>query len=223
MTKTALERRQTALFGEIETATNLPAGSVHICGLTLTNPDLPFDEWQRIGQTLGAVGRWTPWAIGDWLLFGDAVYGEDAAQAVESRPDERYSIATRFTGLAPETMKNYVRVCEGVKKKQRRPDLHFSVHEPVYRLEPDEQTKWLKKAVEEGWTREQLRDAIRAEKDGLVLGDDPPTILEPPLSKGERIERAAHDVLSTASMTSDGMYQIPPEPMARLREAFGEE
>lgn len=54
-------------------------------GLDLTNPELSFDEYEGIGRILGDISAGWRWNIGDWLIVGEALFGEEAAQAVEDR------------------------------------------------------------------------------------------------------------------------------------------
>lgn len=221
---TALERRQEALFADVEKAVNLPAGSIRLTGLVL-DPNLTFEEWTGIGQMLGLNRRWLPFAIGDWLLFGEQKFGQDAAQAVEGTLDERYDVAQRTTGLAPKTLLNYVRIAREIPFKRRRIELDAACHEPVASLAPAEQDAWLQKAVDGGWNRDRLRDEIRAVRlgapspaaPGPETGPDPIVVL-PARSRSENVWDAARAIATTAQQQTDGWYLVPPEPMARLRE-----
>lgn len=138
------------------------AGAMDAVSLTLdTKEPLPFDTWYALGRFLGRVDRSARWWIGDWLNFGEAAYGQEAAQAVEATTAERWDEAERVTGLAHDTLLNICRICSLVPRSRRRPELSFSLHEPVAALEPDEQTRWLDAATENRLSVSELRAAIK--------------------------------------------------------------
>ena len=112
-----------------------------------------LETWGKIGEMLGKFDRWTPWAIGDWLIFGDS-YGEDASQYIE------------VTGVHPKTAANYAYVCSKVSHSRRRAELDFSHHEAVANLEPDDQTEFLDRAIGNSLTVSDLREMARAKRRG---------------------------------------------------------
>lgn len=61
-------------------------------GLKLV-PGLTFSEWSSLATGLSMVGRWSKFAIGDWLLYGEAAYGETYAQAINELGYEYQSLA----------------------------------------------------------------------------------------------------------------------------------
>lgn len=221
-TGTDLQERQTSIFGELERAAHFPTGSVHLVGFQLTNPDMIYEDWEGIGRSLGEMRRWTNWALGDWYNFGDAIYGQPAAQASDPTRADRMDVLHRVTGLAPGTLANYSSICARISISVRRVELDFSVHEPVAALDPDDQARWLQKAIDEGWGRDELRQAIKDEKNPPKEGDDG-VVVEKPLSIAERLEAAARLVYNQAQHTSDGSVLVPPEAWHQLAEALGEE
>jgi len=126
-------------------------------GLTATGLDLPrglaFDQWERVGAALGAVVRATPWAIGDWLNYGETHYGETYAQGME------------VTGLDYATLATSKWVASRIEPSRRRESLSWSAHREVAGLEPEERDRWLDQA-ERGdgpdapWTRARLRQEL---------------------------------------------------------------
>ena len=211
------------IVAAIEREVGLRAGSIQKNGLHLTDANMEFADWQRLGVGLGNMARWSIWALGDWLLFGEAVYGEDAYQAVEGNVFDRYDLASRVTGLREETLRNYATLASRVAHPRRRPELHPSTHMPVTKLEPDEQEKWLQKAIDHGWGREQLGRAVKG------LDPDPPPKTQQVVGGGhdrlsheDQLEAAARNVWGLASATGDGGYLVPGEAMAQLRAALGE-
>lgn len=217
--------QETGQAGAIQLLLDLEAaGAADEVSLTLTDEKMPLARWEDLGRFLGSIDRRARWYIGDWLIFGEAVYGEDAAQGVESTTRERYSEAERVTGLDHGTLMNIRSVCARVAKARRRPELGFWIHAEVASLEPREQVAWLAKAIDEGWKRNELRDAIRGREPGVL--PEPGSSPNPPpgshLTLSERVEHAARTIYRTAQQTRDG-YLVPAEAWAQLREALGEE
>lgn len=212
--------------GAIQLLLDLEAtGKADEISLVLTDPELPYDTWEALGRFLGSVDRRARWYIGDWLNFGEAIYGEESAQAVEATTAERYKEAERVTGLDHGTLMNIRSVCSRIARSRRRAELGFWIHTEVAALEPDDQSFWLSQAIENGWTKAELRQAIKDsknpqedEEEESVAGEGDeagPTL-------AERLEQAARHVYRQAQSTSDGSYLVPPEPMAQLAEALGE-
>jgi len=219
-----IARREHDLFASLEEAVRLPHRSVHLLGLRLSDTRMTFEEWQGIGRILGVGRRWFAFALGDWLNFGEAIFGEDAAQAVEGFPADRYDIAHRITGLEEGTLRNYSSVCGRVALDRRRVELDFGHHEAVAALEPDEQAHWLQRAVDEAMPRDELRRSIREERHPAASANgDGPSRGEVVLSRHDRLELAARAVFQTWQAAGDGSYIVPGESAARLIEALGEE
>lgn len=182
--------------------------------LKLVDSEMPFERWEALGLFLGRVSRSSRWWIGDWLNFGEAVYGE------------KYAAAAEETGLEPGTLIHYSYVARQVPPSRRKEQLPFSSHALVAPLEPKEQREWLNKAVKEGWTRAEFRDALR---DAGMIGRGG---AEPTPNGGggddgveplpDQIVRAARYLLNTARKNG-GDYIVTSEAIARLRAAIGEE
>lgn len=202
-------------------------GAMDAVSLTLdTKNPLPFDRWEALGRMLGRMDHAIRWWIGDWINFGEAVYGEDSAQAVEGTRAERYDEAERVTGLAPQTLINIAYTCRQIAKSRRRRELPFSTHDPVAPLEPDEQKEWLRRAVEEGWGRADLRAAIHEalhpdDGEGATTGSSGST--NGALTLAERLEAAARLVFHQGQPQRDGNVLVPAEAWQHLTAALGEE
>lgn len=212
--------------GAIQLLLDLEAtGKADEVSLVLTDPELPYDTWEALGRFLGSVDRRARWYIGDWLNFGEAVYGEEAAQAVEATTAERYQEAERVTGLDHGTLMNIRSVCSKIARSRRRKELGFWIHVEVAPLEPDEQVHWLQQAIDNGWTKSELRQAIRDAKNPPVEDDGDGGAGEGSfdgVTLAERLEQAARLVYRQAQSTSEGDYLVPAEPMAQLAAALGE-
>lgn len=202
------------------------AGAITETALMLTDPEMSIDRWMMLGNFLGRIDRASRWWVGDWLNFGEAVYGEAASQGVDSTNSERYSEAERVTGLDHGTLMNIRSVCGRVTKDRRRKELGFWIHAEVAALEPEDQVEWLQRAIDEGWTKSQLRDAIKEAKGQTPPPPPAPSEGDPPppaLSRAERLEAAARAVFNTWQTTSDGSKLVPAESAAQLESALGEE
>lgn len=184
------------------------AGAVSLTSLALTDPGMDFDEYEGLGTFLGMMKRATSWWLGDWLNFGEGTYGERFAQAVHA------------TKLNEQTLLHYQFVCREVAASRRAPGLAFGAHALVARLDPKEQTYWIKQAVRKGWGERELRDAMKAKRK-----DTAPTL--PDMEEGTTrsvLEEVAHAILRDAVPHIDAQhYLIPNEDVARLRAALGEE
>lgn len=116
------------------------------------DPDLSFADWIGQGRKLGLMGRNVGWWIGDWLRFGNAVYGE------------RYVRASRVTGYDVQTLMNMVYVASHIEPSRRREGLSWSHHAEVACLSPAEQDRWLDHAEEERLSVRCLRQELRRER-----------------------------------------------------------
>ena len=113
-------------------------------------PNLPVEDWKRIGLRIGAISESSVWWLGDWLVYGQRTY-----------PD-RYQRALQETELDYQTLRNYAWVANRFPPDRRKPGLSFQHHAEVAALPPDEQETWLAKAERLKWSRNQLRSHVRA-------------------------------------------------------------
>lgn len=219
--------REGQVFAQLEEIGGFPPGSISLIGLKLTDPEMTYDQWEGIGRILGHMHRLSAWMLGDWINSGDKIFGQEAAQATEGHIADRYNVAERVTGLAHGTLKNYASHCGKIEPDVRRVELPFRTHEPVSPLEREQQIFWLQQAIDNGWTRDDLADAIAGRTidagggDGDDDGDgDSGSVV---MTVGERIEEAARLVWRQASATENGDWLVPNGPMNQLAGALGEE
>lgn len=118
-------------------------------GLRLRDPDLPLEDFSQLCWVLGRFHEAVRFAIGDALIKGEELYGEEAFQAFE---ELNLSVDARF---------EYRRVSQKVPFSRRRKGLSWSHHRAVAALDPPEQKEWLKRAVNESMSHHELRDALR--------------------------------------------------------------
>lgn len=138
----------------------LPAGcELSPVGLRIVDPALDYAEYVRLCVLLGRAHAALRWAIGDAIRYGEALYGEEAYQAIAEM------------GLSEEVLREYVRVAERVPPSRRRAELSWSHHRAVAALPPAEQTAWLERAISEGLSHHELRHALRARTLEEARGD----------------------------------------------------
>jgi len=115
-------------------------------------PRVPMDlrRWIECGQRLGRVGAGASWWLGDWLCYGNSVYGE------------KYSRAARITGYDPQTLMNYAYVASRFDVGHRRNDVSWSHHAELAPLGAADQTAWLERVVREHLSVKDLRGELRA-------------------------------------------------------------
>lgn len=126
--------------------------------------DMPFQEWEKLGDRLAVMERGIQFVIGDWLNMLEDRFGEEAAQAID---------ATRWS---EKTLSACRWVAKSVPPESRMMDrgLSFEHHKAVAKLSPSKQRTWLKKAAGDGteqpWTVARLRAAMTAGEDLPIVG-----------------------------------------------------
>lgn len=133
-----------ALLADLE-----EAGALSVTGLRLSDPNLPYEQFEALCVLLGKMHEAVRFAIGDAIILGEHLYRERAYQAIES------------IGLSEKGRLEYVRVAQQVPRSVRRKDLSWSHHRAVASKPPKEQRKWLKAASDRGMSHHELREAIR--------------------------------------------------------------
>ena len=133
-----------ALLADLE-----EAGAISITGLFLSDPDLPYVQFEALCVLLGKMHEAVRFAIGDAIVLGEHLYKEEAYQAIEAM------------GLSVDARREYVRVAQQVPRSIRREDLSWSHHRAVAPMKPKEQRQWLRAASEGGMSHHELREAIR--------------------------------------------------------------
>ncbi|MCX4237804.1 LmbU family transcriptional regulator [Streptomyces sp. NPDC020707] len=117
---------------------------------------LTFEEWERAGRQLSGLVNSSSWWLGDWLIFGKDQYAD------------RYERGIRAAGLQYQTLRNYAWVARRFELHRRRPALSFQHHAELASLPVDDQETWLDRAERTKWNTKQLRNAIRAEREGAA-------------------------------------------------------
>lgn len=111
-----------------------------------------YEEWEKCGRQLRHIEKGRMWWIGDWLNYGEKKYGEMYTQAMEE------------TGAAYDSLAAAKWVCSEIEFCRRRQNLTFSHHKEVAGLSEEEQELWLDATEKGEWTRQELREQIKASK-----------------------------------------------------------
>ncbi len=182
-------------------------GALTEIGLTLSDVDMEYDVYEGLGAFLGAMKRRTSWWIGDWINFGEGVYGDRFAQALS------------HTGLNEQTLLHYQFVCKQIPESRRQPTVAFGAHALVARMEPAEQNRWLKQAARKGWGERELRDAIKAKR-----SETRPQLFDDGEEGSDRtaVMEVAKAIIRDAVPHIDSQHHlVPNEDIARLKAALG--
>lgn len=116
--------------------------------------DLDQAEWLAAGRRLGAIGRCSQWWIGDWIRYGSARWGE------------KYVEAAKVTGYDVASLRNMAWVAAQFDLSLRSDKLTWSHHVLLAPLEPDEQRRWIGRAIEARLSVADLRLELRARGHG---------------------------------------------------------
>lgn len=115
-----------------------------------------FGEWVAAGSLLQRADKAARWWLGDWFVWGEQEFGDQAYQAVEDSD--------------PEQLRWAIYCAQRVALCNRRPKLLFGHHQAVAHLEPAEQDKWLGIAEDKRLSVRELKASIKAGK--LMLQED---------------------------------------------------
>jgi hypothetical protein len=112
--------------------------------------EMSYPEWLRMGRRIGTIGRVSAWWLGDWLRYGEGRFGS------------RYAAGARVTGYDAQTLMNMVYVATRFPVSRRREEISWSHHAAVAALRPDEQERWLDRAVARRLSVRRLRAELAA-------------------------------------------------------------
>jgi hypothetical protein len=135
--------------------------------------DMSFAEWLEYGRRLGVMGRSAGWWIGDWLTYGNHVFGE------------RYVRASRITGYDSQTLMNMAYVASRFDASRRRGRLSWSHHAEIAAMEPEEQDLWLERAESDRLSVRCLREGIKRERLRKKKADEESAASEAVAAHGE--------------------------------------
>jgi hypothetical protein len=144
--------------------------------------NLTYDSWEHAGHQISRVVNSSTWCLGDWLVYGQERYAD------------RYRQAVAAAGLDYQTLRNYAWVARRFELSRRHLGLSLQHHAEVASLPDDEQDRWLEQAATLGWSRNQLRRAVRDHRHGETSIEQRKAVLprvKVPRQTVERWQRAA--------------------------------
>lgn len=118
-----------------ETGINIPA-------------NYKLSDLQQLTQLVAGIRDRSRWWLADCLNHGDH-YGDEWVQWLDT------------LGLEFSYLRNLAWIGRRVAPAQRRAELSFTHHQEVAPFKPEEQEMWLQRAIDNGWTKAQLRRQIR--------------------------------------------------------------
>ncbi len=95
------------------------------------------------------------WHVGDWLVAGEDGVFENLKK---SRVRE---LAAEITGYSRRSLSMAVRVARRYEPSMRITALSWWYHLAAARLDRSQQSDWLARAVEEGWSLAEFRSRLR--------------------------------------------------------------
>ncbi len=147
-------------------------------GVGLQAPsDVTLDEWLEFGQIMTGIETAIQWVVGDWGVVGAEQLNQWVSdeEAETNDFDSKYAYLLKQTNYAYQTLRDYAWVASNVPVSIRIDTLSFSHHRAVAALHDDdgnplvnEQRKWLLRAIENGWSVEQLKQAMREKRPALL-------------------------------------------------------
>ncbi len=115
---------------------------------------LDYQTWQRAGLKISRIADASAWCLGDWLVYG------------QNRHPDRYREAIAVTHLDYQRLRNYAAVARRFKLSRWRDRLSHQHHAEVASLPSADQDRWLDLAEKLGWSRNEPRRHIRADRGG---------------------------------------------------------
>lgn len=143
--------RRTSPAGDVSLAPLEGIVSLSETSLTVTDPDLPSEDWLRLVVMLARARSGASWWLGDALAYGE-----------ERKYGKTYAIAAEETGLSVRTLRNLASVSRRVSPSRRVHSLPWRAHRAIAHLRASEQRRWLKLAREHEWKSDELAAIVGA-------------------------------------------------------------
>jgi site-specific DNA-methyltransferase (adenine-specific) len=164
--------------------------------------DTPFEVWGDLTDRLIRAHKRLEFAIADAINFG-------------RRYGERYGNWVHETQLSTSTLNTIAYVGRQIDVCRRRQDISFSHHAEVAPLPPKMQDALLDLAVDNGWKREELRDAARQARAQIKLAER--ALLAVPVVSDPHVHLEVGDAraLDLANETVDLIVTSPPYALSK--------
>jgi len=156
--------------------------------------------------------------IGELKTRGNFYLGDAMLTLEKLKPDVFYQYVDA-TGLAEETCRRIMRICDAIPPGRRKDNLTWSTHTLVSKVGAREQNAWLGKAAREHWTYAQLKAAMKAdriEEAPVLPGTEPGEVDE------KLLVEAARSLIRNAELAGENVI-VRVEDYTRVKAALGEE
>ena len=110
--------------------------------------ELTKEEWHDLGNKLAYVAKSIGFIIGDWINYGEKLWGEMYVEAIQQ------------TKLDYQTLRDFAYIARRVELSLRNDKLDFNHHRVVAKLEPEDQQQWLAVAQKNDLSVRRLRMSI---------------------------------------------------------------
>ncbi len=128
------------------------------------DPGISHDQWMQVGETIKFFERGVMWWLGDWWNYGERKYGDMASQAAQDAIKDA-------TGYEYSTVRAAGWVAARFEPVRRRTDVSWAHHREVASMAIPDQDYWLDASVSNGWSRSDLREALRADHGDAVVSN----------------------------------------------------
>jgi hypothetical protein len=147
---------------------HLPTAKANISpvGLQFTG-ELTLDEWKSLAPALGQAARSVSFVIGDWLVYGDSLFGTDGPPT-KRVPSQLYDFASQHTGIDIPTLQNFAYVSRNVPYPLRTEQLSWEHHRLIAKLPEPEQASWIETCISENQSGQRM--STRRLRKSLNLG-----------------------------------------------------
>jgi hypothetical protein len=128
-------------------------------GIDLSGVELSYDQWEQYAQNAIGVQEKVQWVLGDILSYGFEKYTTDYS-------DRLVKFGAKLANLnhSKAQLYNYTYVSNKVPISVRTEKLSWTHHWIVAPLSVEDQRKYLALAVENEWSKEALKAALKKAK-----------------------------------------------------------
>lgn len=121
----------------------------------IINEETTLEDWKKLGYYLSNIQGNVQFWIGDWAVFG-------TRKGYYTNSDV-YDELEEITGLDRQTLYNYKNIADKLPLRVRLPNLSYTHHRQVTKLEESDQVYFLNRALQEKLTVAELRLQIITE------------------------------------------------------------
>lgn len=184
---------------------------------------LPIDKWQDAGEFLAFLDHWTPWALGDWYVYGVKTYG--APLTIERlQAARRDQPECRLAALSTKTLQNYAVVCRAFPTSGLR-FYNFWHCEAVMGIPEDCRLYYLEAGRAEEMSVARFRRFVAEETGRLPANGRSPTALAAEADGLRQANGELHDAVDDyadrlAEIEARADRKLDDDPQAGAEEAY---